>query len=121
MEDLFETLADRTRLRILNLVSRGELCVCYFTSILGAPQPTISRHLAHLRRAGLVSARRDGKWIHYSLAPLGHDGRSRILKTVLDEMGTEPQLKKDVETLQRACCAVRLPRELADAPRPVLT
>ena len=74
LEDAFKALADRTRLRILALLGNNEVCVCHIHDSLGLPQPTVSRHLAYLRRAGLVSARRDGVWMHYrvstSLAPV---------------------------------------------------
>jgi ArsR family transcriptional regulator len=73
LEDAFKALADRTRLRILALLGNNEVCVCHLHDSLGLPQPTVSRHLAYLRRTGLVSARRDGVWMHYrvssSLAP----------------------------------------------------
>ncbi|HTS16916.1 MAG TPA: metalloregulator ArsR/SmtB family transcription factor [Verrucomicrobiae bacterium] len=65
---LFKAFADETRLRILNLVAQRERCVCEFQKILRVPQPKISRHLAYLRRSGLLVARREGRWIHYSLA-----------------------------------------------------
>src|SRR5947209_7362223 len=65
---LFQALADPTRLRLLNLMAVCEVCVCFFVEIFDEPQPKISRHLAYLRRAGLVTARRDGKWMHYSLS-----------------------------------------------------
>jgi ArsR family transcriptional regulator, arsenate/arsenite/antimonite-responsive transcriptional repressor len=65
---LFKAFADETRLRILNLVARRERCVCEFQQTLRVPQPTISRHLAYLRRSGLLVARREGKWVYYSLA-----------------------------------------------------
>ena len=120
MEDLFETLADRTRLRILNLVARGELCVCYFTSILGAPQPTISRHLAHLRRAGLVSARRDGKWIHYSLVEPADAEVRGVLDATIGAFAQDRQMQRDRLALERACCATKLPGTLGQAPRPVI-
>ena len=68
MEQLFRALGERTRLRLLNLMSGQEACVCYFIAILGLPQPAISRHLAYLRKTGLVHARREGKWMHYRLA-----------------------------------------------------
>ena len=64
---LFAALADRTRLRLLNLMNGREVCVCYFVEILGQSQPKISRHLAYLRRAGIVAARREGKWMHYKI------------------------------------------------------
>lgn len=66
--ELFSALSDETRLRILCLLSRGELCVCDLMQLLSAPQSTLSRHLGRLRRAGLVTNRRDGKWVHYTLA-----------------------------------------------------
>src|SRR6266403_4614572 len=62
---LFKTLADPTRLRLLNLLACGETCVCELTGTLRVVQPKVSRHLAHLKRAGLVEARRNGKWTHY--------------------------------------------------------
>ena len=73
LEDAFKALADRTRLRILALLGNNEVCVCHIHDSLGLPQPTVSRHLAYLRRTGLVSARRDGVWMHYRVS----DRRSR--------------------------------------------
>src|SRR5688500_5527415 len=69
LEQLFQALSDRTRLRLLNLMAEGEVCVCFFVEVLEEPQPKISRHLAYLRNAGLVNARRDAKWMHYSITP----------------------------------------------------
>jgi ArsR family transcriptional regulator len=69
LEDAFKALADRTRLRILALLGNNEVCVCHLHDSLGVPQPTVSRHLAYLRRTGLVSARRDGVWMHYRVSP----------------------------------------------------
>src|SRR6476661_5212797 len=68
LEDLFKALADKTRLRILALLGSNEVCVCHIHDSLGLPQPTVSRHLAYLRRAGLVDVRRDGVWMHYQMA-----------------------------------------------------
>src|SRR5271167_29190 len=68
METLFKALADATRLRILGLLLTGEVCVCHIHESLKIPQPKASRHLAYLRRSGLVTSRRDGLWIHYRLA-----------------------------------------------------
>ena len=78
-DQLFRAFADVTRLRILNLVAQRERCVCEFQEVLRVPQPTISRHLAYLRRSGLLVARRDGKWIHYSLA----EPKSKVHKSLL--------------------------------------
>jgi ArsR family transcriptional regulator len=69
LEDAFKALADRTRLRILALLGNNEVCVCHLHDSLGLPQPTVSRHLAYLRRTGLVSARREGVWMHYRVSP----------------------------------------------------
>jgi ArsR family transcriptional regulator len=69
LEDTFKALADRTRLRILGVLGNNEVCVCHLHDSLGLPQPTVSRHLAYLRRVGLVTARRDGVWMHYRVSP----------------------------------------------------
>jgi ArsR family transcriptional regulator len=120
LERLFQALADRTRLRLLNLMAEGELCVCYFVEILGEPQPKISRHLAYLRDAGIVDGRRDGKWIHYAIVRPQHPGMAAILDTVLETLAEDRDLRKDREALRRACCAVRLPPSLRNAPRPAI-
>jgi len=118
---LFQALADPTRLRILNLLAAGELCVCYFVEILGDPQPKISRHLAYLRRAGVVDARRDGKWIHYSLAEPADEKRKHVLDSTLAAIAADREMQRDRLALQRACCGdTRLPATLQNAPRPHL-
>src|SRR6478609_8452367 len=68
LETVFKALADKTRLRILALLGNNEVCVCHMHDSLGLPQPTVSRHLAYLRRSGLVEARRDGVWMHYQVS-----------------------------------------------------
>lgn len=80
IETLLKALADVTRLRILGLLLTGEVCVCHIHESLRISQPKASRHLAYLRRAGLVSTRRDGLWIHYRLA----DVCDPVLRTVRD-------------------------------------
>ena len=117
---LFSALADRTRLRILNLMRRREVCVCYFVTILDETQPKISRHLAYLRRAGIVSARRDGKWIHYSVAMPSDPHAAAVLEATLEAVASDKQMQKDELALERACCAQKLPPELEHAPRPQL-
>src|ERR1700749_5175320 len=79
----FQALGDNTRLRLLNLLGEQEVCVCYFVEILDAPQPKISRHLAYLRKAGIVSARREGKWMHYRIVMPAHTGATQILRQTL--------------------------------------
>src|SRR5438876_10190284 len=80
IEDLFKALADATRLRILALLVGGEICVCEIHGALKLPQPTVSRHLAYLRKAGLVETRRDGLWVHYRLARVD----DTVLRTLTD-------------------------------------
>jgi ArsR family transcriptional regulator len=77
---LFKALADPTRLRLIGLLSSGEVCVCHLHESLGVPQPTASRHLAYLRRAGLVVGRKDGLWVHYRLAEL----QDPVVQSVFD-------------------------------------
>lgn len=118
LETFFSALADRTRLRLLNLMRGSEICVCYFVEGLNAPQPTISRHLAYLRRAGMVNARRDGKWMHYSIATPVDEGLRRILEETLARLATDPEMAQDRERIVRACCAPRVPVSLEGAPVP---
>jgi ArsR family transcriptional regulator len=120
LDVFFQALGDPTRLRLLNLLAQGEICVCYFVAILKQAQPKISRHLAYLRRAGLVSARRDGKWMHYTLAQPAAPEAARLLQSTLAELRNLPVYRDDVAALSRACCAVKLPATLQDAPRPRL-
>jgi ArsR family transcriptional regulator, arsenate/arsenite/antimonite-responsive transcriptional repressor len=84
----FAALSDETRLRLLSLIRNREVCVCYLQEVLNTNQPKISRHLAYLKRAGLVKARRDGKWTHYRLAKLD-DERNTILSQTLVRLGRE--------------------------------
>ena len=118
--DLLAALSDRTRLRVLSLLRRGELCVCYFVEILDETQPKISRHLAHLRRLGLVSARREGKWIHYSLARPADASLAKVLDATLEAARSDADVQRDIKSLESACCAPTLPASLENAPRPNL-
>ena len=115
---LFAALADNTRLRLLNLMAGREVCVCYFVEILRQGQPKISRHLAYLRKAGIVAARREGKWMHYRIAMPTDAAQAGILTTVLASLGGDRQMQSDCARLDRACCA---PQKLVlpeGAPRP---
>ena len=114
----FAALADRTRLRLLNLMALDEICVCFFVEVLGESQPKVSRHLAYLRRAGLVEARRDGKWMHYKLADPADERAARVFHEVLAWLGEDPGMRRDRQTLTKVCCAPRLPVQLQGAPRP---
>lgn len=105
METFFLALADKTRLRILNLIGDGEICVCFFTETLGELQPKISRHLAYLRRAGMVNTRRDGKWIYYRLVQPKDESARRVLNEIEAWMESDEQMRKDRERLTQICCA----------------
>jgi ArsR family transcriptional regulator, arsenate/arsenite/antimonite-responsive transcriptional repressor len=118
LEKLFRALADSTRLRLLNLMNGREVCVCYFVEILKTSQPKISRHLAYLRRAGIVAARRDGKWMHYRLVPRPHAGE-KILKHALHAVGQDKRFKADRERLKLACCRPQSFVSLQGAPQPL--
>jgi ArsR family transcriptional regulator, arsenate/arsenite/antimonite-responsive transcriptional repressor len=103
--NLFSALADPTRLRLLNLMNGREVCVCYFVEILKQPQPKISRHLAYMRRAGIVSARREGKWMHYRISESKDQTLIAILDAALKAISESKEMKADVAILGRACCA----------------
>jgi ArsR family transcriptional regulator len=120
LEGLFQALGDRTRVRLLNLMSEGEVCVCFFVEVLGEPQPKVSRHLAYLRGAGLVNARRDGKWAHYSIEKPQHPTAREVFEAALASMREDGELQKDRAALARACCSTRVPDQLRRAPRPAL-
>jgi ArsR family transcriptional regulator len=118
LERLFRALADRTRLRLINLMADQELCVCYLVEVIDAPQPKISRHLAYLRRAGIVLARRDGKWMHYKLVVPADPHAAAILKTALQALRQDKELQRDFQRLSRACCGPRSLVQLIGAPLP---
>jgi ArsR family transcriptional regulator len=118
MERFFQALGDNTRLRLLNLIGDQEVCVCYFVEILGVPQPKISRHLAYLRSAGVVSARREGKWMHYSIVMPPHIGAAQILKQTLVWLSEEKAMQKDRAHLTKACCTPSKYALLDGAPLP---
>jgi ArsR family transcriptional regulator, arsenate/arsenite/antimonite-responsive transcriptional repressor len=92
--------------------------VCFFVEILDEPQPKISRHLAYLRRAGIVEARREGKWIHYSVVTPADQHASRVLKDVLVWLKEDKDLQRDRAKLVKVCCAPSLPVQLVGAPKP---
>ena len=105
IERFFQALGDKTRLRLLNLMGDQELCVCYFVEILGQPQPKISRHLAYLRSAGIVAARREGKWMHYRIVMPRHIGAAQILGQTLGWLKEERMMQADRARLTKACCS----------------
>ena len=118
IENLFSALADRTRLRLINLIGDSEVCVCFLVEILKISQPKISRHLAYLRRAHVVTARREGKWMHYRLTEPPDEHAARIFREVRASLTEHPEFQRDQEKLEKVCCAPTLPVQLRRAPRP---
>ena len=107
LDEFFAALSDRTRLRLLNLMRDGEVCVCFFAETLGTNNPKISRHLAYLRRAGLVKARREGKWMHYSLNPPADSNGSDLFESLLKTFDSDPEMQADLASLADVCCSPR--------------
>jgi ArsR family transcriptional regulator len=99
LESVFKALADRTRLRIISLLLSGEICVCNIHESLGLPQPTVSRHLAYLRNAGLVAARKEGLWVHYRLADMPDPVVKTLLEAVAHALGHLESGKRDHKRL----------------------
>jgi ArsR family transcriptional regulator, arsenate/arsenite/antimonite-responsive transcriptional repressor len=118
LANLFAALSDRTRLRLLNLMNGREVCVCYFVEILGQSQPKVSRHLAYLRRAGIVRARREGKWMHYRIERPDDAGAAAILDATLDSLRADREMLADRAQLDKACCRPRSFVTLTGAPIP---
>ena len=117
---LFAALADPTRLRLLNLMDGREVCVCYFVEILKQGQPKISRHLAYLRRAGIVEARRDGKWMHYRIQRPDDTKAAAILDATFKSFETDRNMQADLARLGQACCEPQRLVTLQGAPIPAL-
>ena len=111
VDRMFRAFSDRTRLRILNLLRPGELCVCDLVRVLDVPQPKVSRHLAYLRKAGLVTARKDGMWMYYELAPGKNAFHRKLLECLSCCFNDVPELAKDAKLLGKcsekstgSCC-----------------
>jgi ArsR family transcriptional regulator, arsenate/arsenite/antimonite-responsive transcriptional repressor len=127
LEGVFKALADKTRLRILALLGNNEVCVCHIHDSLGVPQPTVSRHLAYLRKSGLVATRRDGVWMHYQVSTSLTPAIQRVIAAAVDALQRLPAASQDRKQFQRsfgqlyvlgtpaggACCAPR-----AQEPQP---
>jgi ArsR family transcriptional regulator, arsenate/arsenite/antimonite-responsive transcriptional repressor len=118
IEALFRALADHTRLRLVNLMGDDEVCVCFFVEALKLSQPKISRHLAYLRRAGIVAARREGKWMHYRLSDPPDAHARAILAAVRLRLAEDKEMQLDRSRLVRLCCSPTIPESLQRAPRP---
>ncbi len=107
LDEFFAALADRTRLRLLNLLRDGEVCVCFFAETLDTNNPKISRHLAYLKRAGLVKSRRDGKWMHYSITAPNDPKAADIFDSVMRAIELDEEMQADRATLVSVCGAPR--------------
>jgi ArsR family transcriptional regulator len=117
METLFKALADATRLRILGLLLTGEVCVCDIHESLKIPQPKASRHLAYLRRTGLVETRREGLWIHYRLGTLADPVLAAVIDAVHHALAHTDAVRRDAQRLQtRTGCCVPAPDSRAGVP-----
>ena len=109
---MFRAFSDRTRLRLLNMLRSGETCVCDLVGVLDVPQPKVSRHLAYLRRTGLVVARKEGLWMHYRLALAATEFHKSLLNCLSCCFGAVPELAEDAAALAKrkaakclaACC-----------------
>ena len=112
LENTFKALADQTRLRILGLLRTEEVCVCDIHGSLGLPQPTVSRHLAYLRKSGLVATRKDGLWVHYRLAELPDPVMQALLDAVTHAIGHVSAGEKDRKRLGRRIALTPLPEDI---------
>jgi ArsR family transcriptional regulator, arsenate/arsenite/antimonite-responsive transcriptional repressor len=114
-ETLFKALADHTRLRLIHLLGDDELCVCACVAILNTSQPKISRHLAYLKRAGLVAARREGKWTHYRLVEPSDTHAAKIFNELRESLATHPQMQTDKARLDETTRAANATLQSPDA------
>jgi ArsR family transcriptional regulator len=118
MENFFLALADKTRLRILNLMREGEICVCFLVEALDESQPKISRHLACLRGNGIVGTRRDGKWMHYKIIPPKDDFAAQVLRNTLVWISSQKKMQSDYEKFREICYSYDITGTISDAPKP---
>ncbi|MEY2530861.1 MAG: ArsR family transcriptional regulator, arsenate/arsenite/antimonite-responsive transcriptional [Verrucomicrobiota bacterium] len=103
---LFRTLSDPTRLRLLNLLACGETCVCELSDTLRVVQPKVSRHLAQLKRAGLVEAQREGKWMHYRWAQQGDPLVRHVLLGLRQWMAGHEKMNGERRRRDEVCCQI---------------
>jgi len=116
---MFRAFSDRTRLRILRLLQDAEMCVGDLLAVLGVPQPTASRHLAYLRKAGLVTTRREGTWVYYALTPAKSRFHRQLLGCIQNCLGEVPELDRDARQARKirqagGCCPRLGPRRLGE-------
>jgi len=118
MESFFLALSDKTRLRLLNLMREGEICVCFLVEVLNESQPKISRHLAYLRGAGIVEARRDGKWMHYKIAEPKNDFAAQVLRNILQWLDSQETMQSEYRKLADVYCYSGNTITINRAPKP---
>lgn len=104
-ELFFKALADRTRLRLLNLMRDSEVCVCLFAEALGTNNPKISRHLSYLKRTSLVKGRREGKWMHYQINKPHNQKAAEVFAATLEMLKGDPEMQSDREKLAELACS----------------
>lgn len=119
MELFFKALADRTRLRLINLIGDDEVCVCVLVQVFRTNQPKVSRHLAYLRKAGLVSSRKEGKWMNYSLVEPRDLHAAKIFRALRHALAQNSEMRQDRDRFERICADSRLQSQLDRAQRPV--
>jgi ArsR family transcriptional regulator, arsenate/arsenite/antimonite-responsive transcriptional repressor len=102
--ELIKAFADPVRLRLLNLLTGGEVCVCHLHVALGLPQSTVSRHLAYLRRRGLVAGRKEGQWVHYRIAKTSGKLHATLVRNLLACCQDIELLKADLQKLNCGSC-----------------
>jgi ArsR family transcriptional regulator len=109
---MFQAFCHRIRVRILHLLARGEMCVCQIVEILQAPQPKVSRHLAVLKKAKLVTVRREGQWIYYSLAPVESPFQQKLVECAANCVHEVTEIREDeqrleaMRSLESGCCVL---------------
>jgi ArsR family transcriptional regulator len=112
-EQFFAALADKTRLRLLNLMRDGEVCVCFFAGALGTNNPKISRHLSYLKRANLVTGRREGKWMHYRLNEPADANAREVFDAAMKMIESDTEMQADKQRLFDFCCSIDRPIAIA--------
>jgi ArsR family transcriptional regulator len=120
IELFFSALADKTRLRLLNLIGDDEVCVCFFVEVIGTNQPKISRHLAYLKRAGLVEMRKDWKWSHYRIKQPENEYAAEVFEKVREWIRNDPEMTAERLQMIKMCCAPvsKQPLSIVGAPKP---
>ena len=120
MDLFFSALADNTRRRLLNLIGEDEVCVCFLVEVIDTNQPKISRHLAILKNAGLVSVRRDWKWSHYRITKPSESRAAKAFEDVLELLKHDHEMQKDKKQMAKMCCApvAKQPASIQGAPKP---